>query len=115
MKQSAWYRTIIQYVGLVSVLGVLIAVFGSFSENFLSSATFISIANQIPDLTLIAVGMTFVLVVGGIDLSVGSILALSSAVLGVLMVDHSWPLWAAIPLCLFTGAACGLFNGTVSV
>ena len=55
---------------------------------FCRRATFISIANQIPDLTLIAVGMTLVLIVGGIDLSVGSVLALSSAVLGALMVDH---------------------------
>jgi ribose transport system permease protein len=90
-------------------------IFGFASENFLRWATFVSIANQIPDLILIAVGMTLVLVVGGIDLSVGSILALSSAVLGTLMVDRGWSLWAAIPFCLLAGAACGLFNGCVSV
>jgi ribose transport system permease protein len=75
----------------------------------------VSIANQIPDLTLIAVGMTWVLIVGGIDLSVGSVLALASAVLGTLMVDHGWSLWAAIPVCLLTGAACGSFSGAISI
>ena len=115
MKNSQAYRTLIQYAGLLGVLIVLVAVFAVLSENFLQTRTFISIANQIPDLTLIAVGMTLVLVVGGIDLSVGSILALSSAVLGALMVDHDYSLWAAIPFCVLTGAACGLFNGTVSV
>lgn len=115
MKNSQAYRTLIQYAGLLGVLIVLVAVFAVLSENFLQTRTFISIANQIPDLTLIAVGMTLVLIVGGIDLSVGSILALSSAVLGALMVDHDYSLWAAIPFCVLTGAACGLFNGTVSV
>ena len=42
-------------------------------------------ANQVPDLTVIAVGMTFVLIIGGIDLSVGSVMALGSAMLGVAM------------------------------
>ena len=88
MKNSQAYRSLIQYAGLVGVLVALVTVFALLSENFLQTRTFISIANQIPDLTLIAVGMTLVLIVGGIDLSVGSVLALSSAVLGALMVDR---------------------------
>lgn len=115
MKQTRLFRTLLPYAGLIGVLAVLVLTFGFLSENFLRPTTFGSIANQIPDLTLIAVGMTLVLVVGGIDLSVGSMLALSSAVLGTLMADHHWPLWAAIPMCVATGAACGLFNGSVSV
>ncbi len=115
MKNSQTFRTLIQYAGLLGVLVVLVGVFGLLSDNFLQTPTFISIANQIPDLTLIAVGMTLVLIVGGIDLSVGAVLALSSAVLGALMVDHDYSLWAAVPFCVLTGAACGLFNGTVSV
>ena len=114
--RKLWLRaSIIQYAGLLSALALLVLVFSSLSENFLQTGTVITIANQIPDLTLIAVGMTLVLIVGGIDLSVGSVLALSSAVLGALMVDYQWPLWTAVPLCLLTGAACGLFNGVVSI
>jgi ribose transport system permease protein len=115
MRNTQAYRTLVQYAGLLGVLILLVAIFGFLSENFLRTATFVSIANQVPDLTLIAVGMTLVLVVGGIDLSVGSVLALSAAVLGALMVDHEWSLWASIPICVLTGAACGLFNGSVSV
>jgi ribose transport system permease protein len=115
MKNSRAYRSLIQYAGLLGVLGLLVIVFGLLSENFLQTATFVSIANRIPDLALVAVGMTLVLIVGGIDLSVGSMLALSSAVLGSLMVDFGWPLWTAIPLGILTGAACGLFNGCISV
>jgi ribose transport system permease protein len=115
MRRRNLAQSLLQYGGLLAVLVVMVAVFSVRSENFFQRSTLVSIANQIPDLTFIAVGMTLVLIVGGIDLSVGSILALSSAVLGVLMVDYGWPLWAAIPLSLLTGAACGLFNGAISI
>ncbi len=105
----------LQYGGLILVLVAMVGVFSWQSESFLQRSTFTLIANRIPDLTLVAVGMTFVLVIGGIDLSVGSILALSSAVLGALMVDAGWSLWAAIPVCLLSGALCGLLNGCISV
>ena len=103
------------YGVLLLVLAGMVAVFSFRSENFFQQSTFVSIANQIPDLTFIAVGMTLVLLVGGIDLSVGSVLALSSAVLGTLMVDHEWSLWSAIPLCLLAGVVCGVFNGVISI
>jgi ribose transport system permease protein len=115
MRKSRLQASLVQYAGLLSALTLLVIVFGSLSENFLQFGTAVSIANQIPDLALLAVGMTLVLIIGGIDLSVGAVLALSSAVLGALMVDYQWPLWAAVPFCLLTGAACGLFNGVISV
>ncbi len=114
MKQS-FIDQFIRYGVLLLVLAGLIAVFSLQSENFFQRSTLVSIANQIPDLTFIAVGMTLVLIVGGIDLSVGSVLALSSAVLGALMKDHGWGLWSAVPFCLLAGATCGLINGAVSV
>ena len=76
----------------MAVLLILVALFSVASENFFQTSTLVSIANQIPDLTFIAVGMTLVLIIGGIDLSVVSVLALSSAVLGVLMAKYGWPL-----------------------
>ena len=113
--RPALSRLVREYGALVLVLIGMVAVFSLRSENFFQRSTLLSIANQIPDLTLIAVGMTLVLIVGGIDLSVGSVLALSSAVLGALMVDYHWSLWSALPICLLTGAACGFVNGCVSI
>ena len=107
--------SMIQYAGMAGGLLLLIFIFSMLSDSFLSSQTLASIANQIPELTVIAVGMTLILIIAGIDLSVGSILALSSVVLGVLMVDYNFSLYAAIPFCLLTGIACGLVNGTISV
>ena len=115
MKRERLLRALLEYGALLVVLILLIFTFSVLSENFFQRSTFKLIANRIPDLTFLAVGMTLVLIVGGIDLSVGSVLALSSAVIGVLMVDGGWSFWAAIPLCLLTGALCGLFNGVVSV
>lgn len=114
-QRSNFQRTLLQYAGLLGVLLIMIATFALSTNNFFQLPTFISIANQIPDLTFIAVGMTLVLVIGGIDLSVGSVLALSSAVLGVLMVRYELPLWGALPACLLVGALCGLLNGLGSV
>lgn len=114
-NQRVVKNTILQYGGLVGVLGLLILFFGLRSDSFFQVGTAVLIANQIPELTLIAVGMTLVLVIGQIDLSVGSVMALSAAVLGSLMVHREWPLWAAIGACLLTGATCGLFTGFISV
>ena len=103
------------YVGMIVVLAALIALFSVMSDRFLALRTFITIANQIPDLVVIAVGMTLVLVIAGIDLSVGSVLALSASVLGVAMTQWGWSSLPAALLCLGAGLACGLVNGAISV
>ncbi|TWU01362.1 ABC transporter permease [Neorhodopirellula pilleata] len=106
---------VVQYAGLIAVLLLLIAVFSMMSDHFFQKSTLITIANQIPDLTFLAVGMTLVLIIGGIDLSVGSLLALSSAVLGVLMADQGWPIAFALPIALLVAGSCGLINGMISI
>ena len=107
-RRSAW-----DYLGLLGVLAGLIVLFGLSSEYFFSALTFRTLANQIPALTVIAVGMTFVLVVAGIDLSVGSVMAFSGAVLGLALVDWQAPLWVGSLLCLGAGLACGIVNGMI--
>jgi len=69
----------------------------------------------VPALAVVAVGMTFVIITAGIDLSVGSILAFAGAMLGVAMVDWEWPLLLALPLAMLAGMACGIANGWVTV
>jgi ribose transport system permease protein len=108
-------RILTDSLGLLAALGVLILAFGLATDHFLSPTNFRTIANQVPSAMLVATGMTFVLVLGQIDLSVGSVLALSGAVLGAAMTRWHWPLAAAIPAALLTGAACGAFNAAVSL
>jgi ribose transport system permease protein len=106
---------LVQYAGLVAALLALLLVFSLASSSFAHMRTVASIVNQIPDLTVVAVGMTLVLIVGGIDLSVGSLLALSAAVMGLALTQWHWPLGLAMLLALVTGAAAGLLNGVISV
>jgi ribose transport system permease protein len=114
-SRGAWRTLLADYAGLALALAVIIAVFGLSTEHFLSLTTLRTVANQIPDAVVVAAGMTLVMIAGGIDLSVGSILALSGAVLGVCLVDLHLPLPLAIGVCLLTGSACGLINGFVTV
>ncbi len=57
--------------------------------------------------------MTFVLIVAGIDLSVGSVMALSGAVFGLAIADMHTSIWLAAILCLMTGFLCGICNGLI--
>lgn len=106
--REAW-----DYLGLLGVLIGLVILFGSLSEYFFSALTFKTLANQIPTLTVIAVGMTYVLIVAGIDLSVGSVMAFSGTALGLALLDWNAPLWAGSLVCLGAGLACGLTNGLI--
>lgn len=101
-------------LGLIGVLIGLVAYFSFMSEYFFSAVTFRTLANQIPALTVIAIGMTYVLLIAGIDLSVGSVMALCAGVVGVLISDHQWPLVLAALAGLGAGTLCGVFNGFIS-
>jgi ribose transport system permease protein len=114
-RLSARFTGLTDLLAMLVVLGILVVLFGSLSRHFWTWRTLQSVVNQIPDLTVIAVGMTLVLIAGGIDLSVGSVLALSGAVLGIAMSDWGWPLFPAVVVCLGVGAGCGFLNGLITV
>ena len=103
------------YLGLAAVLLGMVIFFGSLSEYFFSVATFLAIANEIPALLVMSVGMTFVLIIAGIDLSVGSVLALSAAAAANAILQWHWGSLPAALLGLAVGLACGAFTGWVSV
>ena len=104
-----------EYAVMLAIWIGLLLLFGALSHSFLTARTLGTLANRIPTLAVIAAGMTLVLIIGGIDLSVGSVLGLSGAVLGVAMADWQWPLWAGAALCMGVGLAAGTLNGLVSV
>jgi ribose transport system permease protein len=113
---SAVFRlgSLADVLGMLIVLLGLSLLFGLLSKHFWTGQTLRIIVNQIADLTVVSVGMTLVLVIGGIDLSVGSVLALAGTVLGIALVDWGWPVPLAFALCLGVGGICGLVNGLVS-
>jgi ribose transport system permease protein len=103
------------YLGLSAVLVGMAILFGSLSEYFFSMETFVAIANEIPALLVMAVGMTFVLIIAGIDLSVGSVLALSAAATATAILQWHWATLPAALLGLLVGLACGAATGWIAV
>lgn len=102
----------------VAVALVLIVIFFSLTAPYFATAeNFLKIFVQIAINTVLASGMTLVILTGGIDLSVGSVLALCTVVGALIMTNPDIPVIASIPLallgCMGTGAACGLLNGWV--
>jgi|SRR6056297_732133 len=81
------------------------------TDSFLSVRNFLNILDQITVLGILAVGMTFVILIGGIDLSVGSVLALSMMVLGYLNVEAGLPMSVAITGALLASALAGAVSG----
>lgn len=109
----ARYRWLVDYLGLLLVLLLLVAVFGSMTRHFFSSTTLLTIMNEIPRAAIIAVGMTFVIITGGIDLSVGSVLAMCGAVLAFCLLDLHWPLPLALGASIVCGTLAGMLNGLI--
>jgi len=82
--------------------------------NFLTTENLTIIAQQTAAVSVAAFAMTMVILMGGIDLSVGSILALSSVIVGVLLRDGT-PIVLAVAAAIAAGALVGVFNGLVTV
>src|ERR687889_2130715 len=96
--------TTLQRRGAIVVLILVVAVSALVFDNFLTEQNLENIVLQGAFLGLIVVGMTFVIISGGIDLSVGSLLALGGVLAG-LTVGFSWPLALVVPI-----LACGLIG-----
>lgn len=94
-------------IGLV----LLCVVFSIASPYFLSIRNALNILDQVTVLGILAIGMTAVIITGGIDLSVGSVLALSMMTMGWLTREVGVPLPLAVLAGVATGAACGLVSG----
>jgi len=98
---------------IITSLGLMILLFGFASDNFFSLLTLSTILNQLPALTVVTVGMTLVLISSGIDLSVGSVLGFSAAVVGTVMIKFGLPLPLACLLGVGAGVMCGAVNGVL--
>ncbi|MEU8675428.1 sugar ABC transporter permease [Streptomyces sp. NPDC048560] len=95
------------------VLAVIIiwTVFGSLNSTFLSAQNLSDLSQQIVGTGMIAVGIVFVLLLGEIDLSVGSVSGLCAAIFAVLNVQNGMNQWLALLVAIAGGAAVGLIQG----
>jgi D-xylose transport system permease protein len=111
---TLWRRITSGDVGSLPVILGLVLIWGVFdylNPNFLSPRNLTNLTVQIADIGIVSVGIVLVLLLGEIDLSVGSVYGLGSAVMAVLSVQHGWPTPVAILAGVLTGTAIGTFHG----
>jgi ribose/xylose/arabinose/galactoside ABC-type transport system permease subunit len=98
--------------GLFIALLLWIAAMALATDHFLSTTNLLNVARQAAPIVIIGVGMTFVMATAGIDLSIGSIVALVSC-FAASWLDHGLSVWAVLPLILLAGAMMGAVNGVL--
>jgi rhamnose transport system permease protein len=94
---------------IILVAGVLLLSLQS--DKFLTVDNLLNQGSLATEVALIALPMTLIIITGGIDLSVGSIMGVAAIILGVAWQDWGLPLELAIGVALLVGVACGAFNG----
>lgn len=106
----AWFK---QNIGILIGLAALMAIVSLFSESFFAASNMWNILRQISTNALLAFGMTFVILIGGIDLSVGPLLAFSGVFAAYVMGNLGWPIWAAIAGSIILCSMVGMLNGVI--
>ena len=105
-------NSLLEVAGILPILVIICILFAFLSPNFLTTGNIVNILRQASINIVLATGMTFVILTGGIDLSVGSILGVSAVV--ALLVSLLPALsWAAVPAALLAGLLLGLVNGAI--
>jgi ribose/xylose/arabinose/galactoside ABC-type transport system permease subunit len=114
IKNSKILRTLnrVSEINLIFILIVLILGLWVMNPKFLSVVNITNLLRQTAIIGVLAIGMTFVVLSGGIDLSVGSVLAFSSVIASKLMVS-GLPIWLAILIALLGGALIGGIMGAI--
>jgi ribose/xylose/arabinose/galactoside ABC-type transport system permease subunit len=100
-------------MNILLVLGALIIFFSIMSNRFLSYMNITNLLRSTSIIGVVSIGMTFVIISGGIDLSVGSVLALSSVIVAQLMVSAGVPIFFSIIISLAIGMLSGLVMGII--
>ena len=95
---------------VIGALLVLAVVFYILNPNFLSSSNIVSMAQSLAPYAIMALGVTFVIATGGIDLSIGTVCIASAVIAGKLYME-GMPLWATIPVMIAIGTLFGFING----
>jgi ribose transport system permease protein len=115
-SRDLWERLLSNQAFWVTIAVIVIPVMmtlvePSFSEAFWKEGNFFNITRNFAFIAIMALGQVAVIITGGIDLSVGSVLAVCGIVLGVLMENYDMPFWVGALGAILTGVICGAING----
>jgi ribose transport system permease protein len=109
-KRKEFTRSMIQMAGMVPVLVVICVLFAFLTPNFLTQNNMVNVVRQASINIVLAAGMTFVILTGGIDLAVGSVLGFTAVIAVVVSLIPGLD-WAAVPAALLVGALVGVLTG----
>jgi ribose transport system permease protein len=109
-KRKEFTRSMIQMAGMVPVLVVICILFALLTPNFLTQNNMVNVVRQASINIVLAAGMTFVILTGGIDLAVGSVLGFTAVIAVVVSLIPGLD-WAAVPAALLAGALVGVLTG----
>ncbi|WP_105618833.1 ABC transporter permease [Vallitalea okinawensis] len=110
-KSSLVNSSAMQKVLAFGSLILLVVVFSVLSPNFLTKSNIISILLATAVNGVLAVGVTFVIITGGIDLSIGTVMTFASVIAGVFITMWGMPIWIGVLGAIGAGALCGFING----
>jgi ribose transport system permease protein len=115
---SGWQTVLGRFAGsrVLATLAVVILLFVFFTignPNYASANILIGIARRITPIGIMAVGMTFLLISGELDLSIGAIFGFCSVLMGQLASEQQWDPWLAMGIVILVGLFIGMLNGTL--
>jgi ribose transport system permease protein len=102
-RQVLSLGTVWQTLGPLASLLILCFLIWLKEPVFIDHNNLLNVARQASLTAILGTGMTFVILTGGVDLSVGSMVALASVAGGLLMVDHGWSMWPAVVVMILVG------------
>lgn len=100
-------------IGIIVGLLVIMGITSTLSDNFLTGSNLLNVLRQISTNAFLAFGMTFVILIGGIDLSVGPVVAFSGVFAAYAMANWEWSAVMAILVSMILCVLIGVFNGTI--
>ena len=113
VKIKSIIRNNSQSLSTILALIIIMALLTVLSDHFLTVSNLMNVLCTYSNIIIISIGLTFVLITGGTDLSLGSIEAMCGAMVAVLMVNSGIPMIPAIIISIICGAVCGAINGAI--
>lgn len=115
-RSKDWKQIIIKWEVVLFLIFILINIFNSFiSPYYMSVNGLFTATSSFLEKAFIVLPMTYLLLIGEIDISVGSIVALSACMMGIAYNWFGLPMWAAVIVCLLVGTLCGFINGILLI
>ena len=112
LKNNPISKFIRNNIGTLLGLMILCVLLSFSSDYFLTGKNLLTVLRQICINALLAFGMTFVLIIGGIDLTVGSIVGMSGVAV-VMLIEYGIPIVLAVIIALILGGCVGIINGVI--